>query len=39
LKAALDAAGGLPNDEADLPLWFDEMSPEQGAAIAAAFPK
>ena len=39
LKAALDSAGGLPDDPADLPEWFDNMSPDQGAAIAAAFPQ
>lgn len=38
LDAALDDAGGLPDDEADLPEWFDNMTPDQGAAIAAAFP-
>jgi hypothetical protein len=30
---------GFPDEEADLEVWFDEMTPEGGATIAGAFAK
>jgi len=30
---------GFPDEDADLEVWFDEMTPEEGAAIAAAMEK
>ena len=37
LREATNAAGGFPDYKAGLEDWFDEMTPEQGSAIVAAF--
>ena len=40
LKKAMDDYGcSFPEWEAELELWYDIMTPEQGAAIVAAFEK